>query len=97
MTCRHIPLNFQLCSCVFSTPISDGKDEAQPTLNSPGETAPFTRRSQHSFLQAEHGDLGCKHLRTEAVSFSACYSGSLDLPESGNAAVTCRTDINKPS
>lgn len=31
--------NLQLCSCVFRTPISDGKNETQPTLNSPRETA----------------------------------------------------------
>lgn len=70
MTCRHIPLNFQLCSCVFSTPISDGKNEAQTTLNSPGEKTQVIRGSQHSSFQAERGDLGCKHLRTEPVSHS---------------------------
>jgi len=28
MTCRHIPLPFQFCSCGFSPPIRDGKNEA---------------------------------------------------------------------
>lgn len=62
--------NPRLCSCVFSTLISDGKNEIQPTLNSPGETAWFIRGSQHSSFQAERSDLGSKHLRTGAVSHS---------------------------
>lgn len=32
MTCRHIPLPFQLCSCAFSPPISDGKNEGATNI-----------------------------------------------------------------
>lgn len=35
MTCRHIPLPFQLCSCGFRPPISDRKNEAATNTEQP--------------------------------------------------------------
>lgn len=97
MTCRHIPLYLQLCSCAFSPPISDGRNEAATNTEQPGRESMIYQMKPALVVVIQAANIRGRKLSLILCLNKAWYLGSPNLAGSRNAAVICRTDSNSPS